>query len=313
MYSLPKTVRLQATAGAVAAVLLLSTCTHRQENHDTRAHRTTGGLAQAGGLAPKEETTREGLRTLHDAEQLLIQSCMKRHGFRTWPTPFENPVPGAEYPYVITDLDWARRHGYGSDIQQRVGELMRSDPNRRYFDSLSPERRTTAITILSGPRPARLIAKLPGGSVVRRSSAGCLSEAERDLYGDLRTWYTVKKITDNLYGFRVKQVITDADYKRSVKDWSSCMRKNGHTYATPGQARGSALAAVADGGGRSDETRTAVDETRCAADSGLIGTVRRLDEKYQRSIDIQYREEISTRRELETAALPRANEVLSER
>ncbi|MEV6962466.1 hypothetical protein AB0M97_25410 [Streptomyces sp. NPDC051207] len=270
-------------------------------------------MTQESGHAPREETTPEGLRTLHDAEQLLIQACMERHGFRTWPTPYENPVADdTEFPYAVTDPEWAGRHGYGSDIQRRVGELMRSDPNRRYFGSLSPERRTAAVTALSGPRPVGLLAKLPGGSVVRRSSAGCVSEAERDLYGDLRTWYTVKKITDNLHGLRVKRVMADEEYERSVKDWSACMRKKGYPYATPGEARASALEAVVGGEGRGDEIRTAVAEARCAADSGLTGTARRLDERYERSISRQYRKEISTRRALEAAALPRATNALSE-
>ncbi|QLE70326.1 hypothetical protein FGW37_00730 [Streptomyces rectiverticillatus] len=49
---------------------------------------------------------------LHDAEQRLLRDCM-----------------GAE---------WARQHGYGSDLERRREETRWNDPNQRYFRSPQP-------------------------------------------------------------------------------------------------------------------------------------------------------------------------------
>jgi hypothetical protein len=250
---------------------------------------------------------------LHTAEQLLIQKCMKRYGFKTWPTPAQSSLPGSvDFPYVVTDENWARRHGYGSDIHESMLRLKRRDPNLRYFAKLSPERRTAALTALNGAEPVGLEARMPSGGVLRRSDRSCVSEAEATLYGDLRTWYRVKKVTESLSSLRTGRVLEDRRFRKATRPWALCMREHGFPYSTPEQARSAALRGSDERGGREKEVRTATAEARCADETGLAATARRLDRLHEAAIEKQYSSEFGTRHTMESEALPRAAEITAE-
>ncbi|MFJ5731746.1 hypothetical protein [Streptomyces paradoxus] len=175
---------------------------------------------------------------MHDTEQDLLRQCMRQEGFRLWKVPLE-PVPEQrEFPYVVDDVKWAREHGYGSDIRQRAERLRAEDPNRRYFEGLSSERRAAAKAALHGrDRSGGPSVTLPGGGVVRRSGDGCTAQAQTRLYGDFARWFRAKTFTDNLTGLRMARVTAEPAFRKAVKNWSSCMRGTGHAYDDPGQAR----------------------------------------------------------------------------
>ncbi|QMV24002.1 hypothetical protein GQS52_21915 [Streptomyces sp. SCUT-3] len=292
--------------GAVSALLCLAATTGCGGAGEAGgAARKDGAAREADGTAPRPLTAREK-SLLYDAEQTLVQQCMREAGFRLWKTP-ENPLPEhRDFPYAVDDADWAREHGYGSGLRQRVERLRAEDPNRRYLQGLSPQRRQAAVTALNGTDPQDgPHATLPMGAQVSRSSEGCTSAAQRELYGDLDAWFTAQMITDTLPSIRRARVLDDAAYTTAVGKWSSCMRRRGHDHADPGEAR----AAFAEPHGTAPsrrEVRTAVDEAECAADSGLAATARRLDRHHGRRLDEQYRGEIRDRTRLERAALPRA-------
>lgn len=261
---------------------------------------------------------------LWDAEQLLVRDCMARHGFRYWVASW-NPIPeDREFPYVVDDLAWARRHSYGSDIQQQIGRLRERNPNRRYLNSLPAERRREAFVAVNGegPRPGatalradELEARLPTGGVVRRSAVSCTSQAQRELYGDLRLWYRVTKIVQNVAGIRKGSVIKDRRFAAAVQTWSACMRERGHPYADPGKARAKALSRPPGGPGtretRAAEIGIAVAEASCAHTTGLSGTARDLDREYARQFTQKYRPDIATERRMRRDALPRAKRILA--
>ncbi|MGW6647384.1 hypothetical protein [Streptomyces iakyrus] len=110
---------------------------------------------------------------LHDTEQALLQQCMRQQGFRLWKVSLD-PVPEQrEFPCVVDDVKWAREHGCGSDIRQRAERLRTEDPNRRYFEGLSAERRAAAKAALHGrDREGSPSVTLPGGGVARRGGDG---------------------------------------------------------------------------------------------------------------------------------------------
>ncbi|MGN9781275.1 hypothetical protein ACTMTF_07605 [Nonomuraea sp. ZG12] len=258
----------------------------------------------------KTQTERD---MLDRAEQLLLRDCMRKHGFKVWMTPPDNTMPQSlQFPYVLTDIDWAKKHGYGGDLQERAAALAEADPNKRYFQGLSKQARAAARAALNGPAPVGLEAKVPLGGTMRRSDRGCVSEAERLLYGDLRTWYRVTKVTEQLRPLRAGKVLEDAGYKAGLAEWSACMRGRGHDYARPAAARGAMLGG-ADRHDRAEEIRTAVAEATCARDTGLTDTVRRLDARYERDLVARYRSDIKAKRDLELAALPRAAAIIAER
>lgn len=265
----------------------------------------------ASDFAPREISTTEREK-LHEAEQLLIQKCMERYGFKTWPTPASSSLPdGFDFPYVITDEKWARRHGYGSEVYEGIALSRQRDPNQRYFSKLSPERRAAALVALNGPEPTGLSVRIPTGGVLRRSDQSCISEAESTLYGDLRTWYRVKKVTESLSSLRTSRTLKDERFKAATRPWALCMREHGHPYATPEEARSAALRGADGREGRAKEVRIAITEARCATESGLGDTAHRLDQQYKAAIEKQYSSEFKTKCEMESEALPRAAEIIT--
>ncbi|SDJ07143.1 hypothetical protein [Nonomuraea jiangxiensis] len=291
-------------ASVVAGLLTLVACS------------AGGGTTAAGSAGPPPPVTADEARVLWDAEQSLLRDCMARHGFEYWAAPHD-PIPeDRDFPYVVDDVGWARRHGYGSDIVDRIDRLRDQNPNRRYLEALPAQRRKAAFTALNGEgprpgtvkrRPDQLEVWLPTGGVVRRSALSCTSQAQRQLYGDLPEWYRATRTLQNLDSVRTARVHRDPRFTSAVAAWSACMRERGHPYADPSDARAEALAQAPTGPeAREKEISTAVAEATCAGTAGLAAVARDLDEQYARDIAQRYRREVRTERRLQRAALPRA-------
>jgi hypothetical protein len=233
---------------------------------------------------------------------------MQKQGFEYRPVK-ENPVPEArEFPYVITDVSWARKHGYGTDIQRALAKVRETDPNQRYFRSLPAKRRTAALTAANGTRPLKVTAKAPDGMLFQRSPEGCQSEADRKLYGDLQKWFQAKVTFDTLTEIRRSRVVADPRFGKAVKPWAACMRAAGHSYSSPVQLRES-LAPSNQQLSRKKEIRLAVAEADCAVSSGLAGKAAALDREYDGKLRKQYHSDVETRRRLQLTALPRARSI----
>ncbi|MFF2521453.1 hypothetical protein [Streptomyces liangshanensis] len=261
-------------------------------------------------VAPPTESER--VRLLYDAEQLLLRFCMRRHGFEYTVVPSE-PVPGRrDFPYVLDDRAWARRHGYGRDISRRLQRFVQRDPNRRYFTSLSPARKVKALAAANGPSPYGLSATLPTGGTVRRSDRGCVSHAQRELYGDLPAWFRASTTADALRPVRIGKVLADSRFVRLLAPWKRCMRLAGHPYASPADARAAALSPTRPLS-RPAEIALATAEADCAIRSGLAGTARRLDRDHETALRRRYRAATQQWSRLRAEALPRARAVLRDR
>src|SRR4051812_27759853 len=98
------------------------------------------GTAGQDGPAVRRPTSAE-VETLHRAEQLLVRDCMKRQGFRYWPTPLRPSPDFRDFPYVVDDVAWAKAHGYGRDIEKRLDKETESSPRALYYRSLSESRK----------------------------------------------------------------------------------------------------------------------------------------------------------------------------
>ncbi|MFI8529549.1 hypothetical protein ACIGMX_04695 [Streptomyces aquilus] len=261
----------------------------------------------AAGHEPREPSPQE-LSLLHDAGQILLRDCMQRRGFEYRPVE-ENPVPEArEFPYVLNDVAWARKHGYGTDIQHELSELRKTDVNQRYFRGLPATRRTAALTAANGSRPLTVTARTPDGMVYQRSPKGCQSEADATLYGDLETWFQAKVTADALTELRRVRVTEDPRFAKAVKPWSACMRAAGHPATSPADLR-AATGSRTSPLPRSQEIALAVTEARCAHTSGLAKTARDLDLQYAHRLDRQYQSAVRTYRELQLSALSRARDL----
>ncbi|MFC4464657.1 hypothetical protein ACFPH6_08825 [Streptomyces xiangluensis] len=252
---------------------------------------------------------------LYDAEQQLTRSCMTARGFRMWAVP-RQPLPeDRDFPYVIGDIQWAARHGYGSDLEARRAQLRATDPNQRYFATLSAADQQRAVAAYNGEQSAdRLEVRAPNGMTVGRIADGCTAQAQERLYGDLAAWFRADVVTGALPALRQQQVAEDGEFKTVVKKWSACMRERGMHYTDPYQARAAfsdtAAAKTVTAARRRQEVRTAVAEAECAHDSGLTVTAQRLDRRYDARLRDQYRDEVRSRLRLERTALLRARALL---
>ncbi|PZG20086.1 hypothetical protein [Nonomuraea aridisoli] len=247
---------------------------------------------------------------LYEAEQLLTQSCMRARGFRIWVVP-RTPLPeDRDFPYVVDDTRWAREHGYGSDMQRRRDQVRASDPNRRYFQSLSPADRMRGMDALHGKRDGgRLEVTVPNGMNFTRYTEGCTARAQEQLYGDLEGWFRSSTITNVLDDMGRGKVFAEQEFKDAVKDWAACMRKRGFRHATPEETR-RAFSEPSDAAARTKEIRTAVAEADCARSSGLSDTALRLEKRQRDRLAEQYAPEYETRKRLERVALPRARAIV---
>ncbi|MBB5857561.1 hypothetical protein ACFQ05_18305 [Amycolatopsis umgeniensis] len=240
---------------------------------------------------------------LHDAEQFLVRDCMARHGFRLWITTYDRRAEPERFPYVIDDIDWASRHGYGTELRRNADA--RADSNKVYFDGLPAEGRKAAVAALNGTGPGRVETVPPAGGLLSRYDNGCTSQTWRELYGDLAAWYRASKIAEALPGLWRGRVVTDPAFTAAVARWSGCMKEAGLPYESPAAAR-AAISAPDAGAGGDGEIRTAVAEATCAGRTGLAATARELDRSRQADVRAEYREGLETRLRLQLAALPRA-------
>ncbi|GGZ13264.1 hypothetical protein CP967_13455 [Streptomyces nitrosporeus] len=261
------------------------------------------------------------------AEQMLVKECMAAEGFRYWvgPLPTADDLEGGGY--VLTDAGWAKRHGYGSRLRERAQEAQRTDRNHAYVNGLTGGERARYGTVLEGtPAGGTVTAPLPGGGSVRTPRESCLAEAGRQLYGDFETWFRAEKTAMNLTPLYVPALVADERFVRAVQDWSACMRKKGHDYASPAEIReeraaSAAGAAEAEPGAAeaepgaaeaeayAAEVELAVAEATCAGATPLAATARALQTEYRDEKLQPYAEDIAAYRRMSLAALARAEKI----
>lgn len=260
--------------------------------------------AQAQQESPRLLTIAER-KVLAQAEKILTRDCMKREGFSFWVTP-EPPEPLERlFPYVIDDKRWAAANGYGRGIRERREESARNDPNRRYFDRLSTDRKAAAITALNGPTPEGLEADVPGMGRIRHSDKGCVSYAQRELYTDLHAWYQAKKVTDALDRTARVAVAGDPKLLPATRQWATCMHERSLPYDTPQKTR-EHFALRPEAG----EFTTAQAEAVCARSTGLAATLQELSSAHRQQMNSRHPTEVKNRALLEYKALSRARDIV---
>lgn len=255
--------------------------------------------------APHEEITEADLGTLHLAEEVLLRDCLERAGFEYRTSPLEPGSDVKDFPYVIDDVAWAGRHGYGTDIQHELDEIRISDPNQLYFQSLPPERRAAALKAANGERPEGLTARTPDGMVLTRSDRSCRTDAERELYGDVQAWFQARSTITALTPMRNERVIADPRFTQAVLPWADCMRAAGHPYPSPAELRAT-LPPPEQPLPKDQEVQLALTEANCALNSGLADTAEMLDQQYDNELRRRYQHEVETADRLRLAALPHA-------
>ncbi|MFJ3339126.1 hypothetical protein [Streptomyces sp. NPDC086766] len=254
---------------------------------------------------------------IDQAELRIVKGCMARHGFRYWVTP---PVPAEDRPafeavFVRDDIAWARKHGFGGLIQQRVMAAKARDPNATYRKNLpSAEQVRYSNALGGGPQQHMQIVRLPAGGRVATSTDGCMADATKKLYGDAAAWFHANKIVTNLNPLYVPKLVRDKRFTTALTSWSRCMRHTtGHPYTDPDAVQSDLVkrtAGMSPAQSHPVEVRLAVAEATCAHTSSLSATIHKLARVYSAPVRKRYAKEIETRGRMQHAALARADQVL---
>ncbi|MER7111638.1 hypothetical protein [Streptomyces sp. NPDC000229] len=299
-------------AGVAAAVLatvvatLGTGCTSGAEHpRNTGGARNATATPVAGGLRPLTEA--EQLRVA-DAQQRLIKDCMARKGFTYREAERLGLEESRTFGYVSDDVAWAREHGYGSRIRAKHERAKRANPNVTYRQGLSAERRAAYDKALDeGTDAPELTAELPTGGTVRKRVGGCVAESEEQLYGDPKTWFRAEKTAMSLQPLYVPKVMADQRFTAALRDWSQCMKRAGHPYRDPAEAR------QAPPGDFAAERKTAVADATCARDTRLRVIGKELETQYVNALRGQYGEALDTYARLRLRALAHAAKVVPPR
>jgi hypothetical protein len=280
---------------------------------------TTSATAEPPGSTRSQ--SEEPGRELTDAEQILVQraeallvkKCMESKGFKYWvgwlPTVDDLKVGG----YVLTDVDWAKRHGYGSRLEDKLQDVQRDDPNHAYANALPEEERVRYSTALEGDPSAEMLkAEVPGGGSIQTPRKSCQVDAKSELYGDFETWFKAEKTATNLTSLYVPDLLKDKRFVSAVEKWSACMREAGHDYADPTAVR-EKLPRLTQGlsadKAYATETRLAVAEATCANETPLATKARALDSEYREKRLDTYGEDVAAYQRMSLTALARAEDI----
>lgn len=248
------------------------------------------------------------------AEEKLVEQCMERQGHRYWPVPVAGIAERKAGAYVVDDVDWARKYGYGRSFDIAAEEVRRSHPSITYPNSLPEQERIRYSRALDGDFGDAISVDLPAGGTVRTPRGGCYVEARERLYGDYPTWIRVKKTVTGLTPLYVPRILRDERLVTAVKAWSRCMNESGHSFKSPDeirQKRDSLVEGMNASQAQSAEVKLAVAEAECARRTSLGKTARSLEAEYRDKTLREYPEEFATYRQMRMSALSRARNLES--
>jgi hypothetical protein len=265
-------------------------------------------------------------QTLIDqAEHRLIMDCMRRRGLEYPEAPEgergvrpEPPPEVPQHPFGIDDVDWARTHGFGSDLEavalQAADAARAADPVVRAFARLPEAYQTTLLTALYGAESDPAVSvTLPTGYVVTTRTAGCQAEARVALYGDQERWLRVSAVVKALPGLAVRAVLSDQRFTRAEQSWSACMQALGHPVAGMEAFRERFHAeaeALPKAQRRKLEIRLAVAEATCAQRTGVTALGERLEREALQGLRQTHRASVAEVDRRRARAATRAAELL---
>ncbi|MGW2158516.1 hypothetical protein [Nonomuraea sp. NPDC001699] len=289
-------------AVAVAMIAGLAGC---GEGVDARPVAKPG--APTAPITPADEVT------LSWAESLLVRDCMRDAGFEYWverPADQDGLLPVG---FVLDDVEWARRNGYGTRARNAAVAARKHSRNVAYVNGLPAARRIAYREALNGGAGNEVLSvKLPDGRTINNSLGGCSASSIARLYGDRATWFRVDRLAMNITPLVMGRLVKDARYTAGVKAWSACMRERGHDYATPPAAHlaapGLSVGMTAERA-HATEVELAVDEATCARRTDLRATMRALGREYRPKIGARYAAELDLYDRMRGEALARARKI----
>lgn len=307
-------VKSSVLLSAAFIACLAAGCVVESDNSKDTERTQKGEAVDVAGERVRDLTVAEEIE-IDRAEEELVGKCMERQGHPYWPAP----VPGIEQRkagvYVVDDVDWARRYGYGRPFDIAAEEARRSDPGVSYPNALPKRERIRYSRALDGDFGDVITAELPSGGTIRTPREGCYAEAQERLYGNHPTWFRVKKTVTGLSPLYVPRILRDERLVAAVKAWSRCMNESGNPFRSPDEIREKRDALVKGmnaSQAQSAEVKLAVTEAQCARRTSLGKTARSLEGEYREKTLRDYPKEFRTYQQMRMAALSRAREFESQ-
>jgi hypothetical protein len=292
---------------------LAAGCVVESENPKDTERPQKGEAVGVAGEQLRDLTVAEEIE-IDRAEEELVEKCMERQGHRYWPGPVASIAERKAGAYVVDDVDWARRYGYGRPFDIAAEETRRSHPNVTYHNALPEQERIRYSLALDGDFDDVISVGLPSGGTIRTPREGCHVEARERLYGDYPTWFRVKKTVTGLTPLYVPRILRDERLVTAVKAWSRCMNESGNPFRSPDeirQKRDSLVKGMNASQAQRAEVKLAVAEAECARKTSLGETARSLEGEYREKTLRDYPEEFATYQQMRMTALSRARNLES--
>ncbi|MDC0768344.1 hypothetical protein [Streptomyces sp. HD] len=244
-----------------------------------------------------------------EARTKLAAQCMNRYGLPPQtdlvdPTTemIRNPVP-----LHLTERD-ATRYGYRAPSEGVSAPSATGKNTTRH--AMTASERQTIDAVMNGwaNTPKEQALRSYRGHTVART--GCLGESDSRLMANtmrprINGDHKVTSSTEilnlilDLKSRASEKVESDPRYRSMVSSWASCMRKAGHPYPTPSDARTAAseMAPTASGAPSERERGLAHQDALCQQKVNYLGVAGHLTEQYQNDVVKEYRKTLVDVRE----------------
>jgi len=284
----------------------------------------TETTAGTGGVASISDEDREFLFL---AQEQLVAACMSERGFAYSPAA---PPPADERPSArsgwITDMEQARAEGYGfaAITSGEEGDVNASgddpsaavDPNTAYLATLSNVEVAEWSEALDGSGATTTEEEGEAGEVVVVPTDGCAPQVEAAIYGDLAEWNAAQQVFEAIQREAFDRLESDERMVAARQGWISCMADRGFTYSDPEEPQTEALQAYYEGGDReaaqAREIEIATSDAECVAESKVADVYDELLEMFRSEAAARREADLLAVRDLETAAVERAKELLND-
>ncbi|MFI2780738.1 hypothetical protein [Streptomyces sp. ALB3] len=302
------------SVAAMAAACIAAGCGAGTNLTTNSAEPLKGGAVTIPDSELRDLTAPEEME-IEYAEYALVKKCMENEGFSYWVGPVAGVDARKAGRYVIDDIAWAEKYGYGRPFDEAAEKERSEHPNVRFPNALPKKDRIRYNTALNGDYDDVLSVDLPAGGAVETPRTGCWAGARSHLYGDLEAWFKAKKTVTSLTPLYVPRILADERMKRTVGAWAHCMKEAGRPFSSPDEIRekrATSTAGMSSQEARAYEVELAVTEASCAVKTDLGKTARRLEREHRSALLKRYAKENAAYQRMGLAALSRARDITGE-
>jgi hypothetical protein len=226
------TVRLLAATVSAAALAAASGCAShpapRPAAAATIATAAAARLSDADAVITSDSTTLRQSWVAFGAQQVLVQQCMAKSGYRYLITS-----AGPEPETGLTTADVA-----GSAASPSYGVTAGSAGSTTpaqdlYVRGLAPAQQARYMAALDGPTDQVAQLDLPGGASATYGTGGCLGQARTQLYGSVLAAMENAFVPQDVEQLFARSLSSDRPYQTAVGAWQRCMAGAGQKAQTP--------------------------------------------------------------------------------